>query len=97
VSVMYGLGSIQWLSTAKQAIGGIPGFVYVALGEPMQKRQFYRAGWIKFREDTDMTAVMNELHDKKVPIPVLPPVTRKLTFRRSRASSYTSPTYSSRS
>jgi hypothetical protein len=97
VSVMYGFGSMQWLSTAKQAIGGIPGFVYVALGEPMQKRQFYRAGWIKFREDTDMTAVMNELHDKKVPIPVLPPVTRKLTFRRSRASSCTSPTYSSRS
>jgi hypothetical protein len=32
----------------------------------MQKRQFYRAGWIKFREDTDMAQVMNELHDRKV-------------------------------
>jgi hypothetical protein len=40
--------------------------VYVALGEPMQKRQFYRAAWIKFREDADMVSVMNELHDKKV-------------------------------
>jgi hypothetical protein len=49
-----------------QAIGELPGFVYVALGDPMQKRSFYRAGWVKFREDTDMSVVMNELHEKKV-------------------------------
>lgn len=40
--------------------------MYLALGDPLQKRNFYRAGWIKFRDDTDMTAVMNELTDKKV-------------------------------
>jgi hypothetical protein len=40
--------------------------MYLALGDPLQKRNFYRAGWIKFRDDTDMTAVMSELTDKKV-------------------------------
>ncbi|KAL4082083.1 hypothetical protein V8B97DRAFT_1927313 [Scleroderma yunnanense] len=44
----------------------IPGFVYLALGDPLQKRNFYRAGWIRFRDDADMTAVMNELTDKKI-------------------------------
>lgn len=40
--------------------------MYLALGDPLQKRNFYRAGWIKFRDDADMTAVMSELTDKKV-------------------------------
>lgn len=40
--------------------------MYLALGDPLQKRNFYRAGWIKFRNDADMTTVMNELTDKKV-------------------------------
>lgn len=40
--------------------------MYLALGEPLQKRNFYRAGWIKFRDDVDMTTVMSELTDKKV-------------------------------
>lgn len=40
--------------------------MYLALGDPLQKRNFYRAGWIKFRDDTDMTTVMSELTDKKV-------------------------------
>lgn len=49
-----------------QACSKTPGFVYLALGDPLQKRNFYRAGWIRFRDDADMTAVMNELTDKKV-------------------------------
>ncbi|VDC04076.1 unnamed protein product [Peniophora sp. CBMAI 1063] len=44
----------------------MPGYVYLALGDPLQKRNFYRAGWLKFREDTDMTTVMRELNEKKI-------------------------------
>ncbi|KAG6375071.1 hypothetical protein JVT61DRAFT_3855 [Boletus reticuloceps] len=50
----------------EEACSKIPGFMYLALGDPLQKRNFYRAGWIKFRDDADMTAVMTELTDKKV-------------------------------
>lgn len=44
----------------------ISGFKYVALGDPLQKRNYYRAGWIKFGEDSDMDAVLAELSEKKV-------------------------------
>ena len=44
----------------------MPGFVYLALGDPLQKRNYYRAGWIKFKEDADMPAVLAELAEKKV-------------------------------
>ena len=47
-------------------MGAIPGFVYLALGDPLQKRNFYRAGWLKFRDDADMTTVMKDLNEKKV-------------------------------
>lgn len=50
----------------------IPGFVYLALGDPLQKRNFYRAGWIRFRDDTDMSSVVAELGDKKVRYYLLP-------------------------
>lgn len=46
----------------------IPGFIYLALGDPMQKRNYYRAGWIKFAEDADMTNVLSTLGEKKVRI-----------------------------
>lgn len=46
--------------------------MYLALGDPLQKRNFYRAGWIKFRDDADMTAIMSELTDKKVRFTVKP-------------------------
>ena len=32
----------------------------------MQKKNFYRSAWIKFRDDADMSVVMSELADKKV-------------------------------
>lgn len=32
----------------------------------MQKRSYYRAGWIKFEEDADMPTVMSSLSEKKV-------------------------------
>ncbi|KAI6128407.1 hypothetical protein EDD16DRAFT_1548420 [Pisolithus croceorrhizus] len=41
----------------EEACNKIPGYINV---------NFYRAGWIRFRDDADMTAVMNELTDKKV-------------------------------
>ena len=40
--------------------------MYLALGDPLQKRNYYRAGWIKFKDDADMPAVLAELAEKKV-------------------------------
>mgnify|MGYP001156495556 CR=1 FL=1 len=40
--------------------------MYLALGDPLQKRNFYRAGWIRFRDDADMPNVLAELSEKKV-------------------------------
>ncbi|KAF9076653.1 hypothetical protein BDP27DRAFT_1313687 [Rhodocollybia butyracea] len=44
----------------------IPGYVYLALGDPLQKRNYYRAGWLRFTDDADMTLVMSELQDRKI-------------------------------
>jgi hypothetical protein len=40
--------------------------MYLALGDPLQKRNFYRAGWLRFTDDADMTHIMAELSEKKV-------------------------------
>ncbi|KAF5372018.1 hypothetical protein D9615_008095 [Tricholomella constricta] len=50
----------------EEACGKIPGFIYLALGDPLQKRNYYRAGWLRFRDDADMPAVLSELSDKKI-------------------------------
>ncbi|EIN10253.1 hypothetical protein PUNSTDRAFT_84168 [Punctularia strigosozonata HHB-11173 SS5] len=50
----------------EDAIASMPGFVYLALGDPLQKRNYYRAGWLKFREDADMPSIMSELSEKKI-------------------------------
>ncbi|KAG6816871.1 hypothetical protein H0H87_002192 [Tephrocybe sp. NHM501043] len=50
----------------EEACGKIPGFVHLALGDPMQKRNYYRAGWLQFRDDADMPSVLSELSDKKI-------------------------------
>ncbi|KAF6762475.1 hypothetical protein DFP72DRAFT_956970 [Ephemerocybe angulata] len=44
----------------------LPGFIYLALGDPLQKRNFYRAGWIRLRDDADMPVVLGELGEKKI-------------------------------
>ncbi|KAF5393854.1 hypothetical protein D9757_000439 [Collybiopsis confluens] len=44
----------------------IPGYIYLALGDPLQKRNYYRAGWLRFMDDADMTMVMSELQDRKI-------------------------------
>lgn len=49
-----------------QACNTAPGFVYLALGDPLQKRNDYHAGWIKFTEDADIPTTMGELSEKKV-------------------------------
>ncbi|KAG6838257.1 hypothetical protein C0991_000699, partial [Blastosporella zonata] len=36
----------------------------------MQKRNYYRAGWLQFRDDADMPIVLSELSDKKVCLPL---------------------------
>jgi hypothetical protein len=40
--------------------------MYLALGDPLQKRNFYRAGWLRFKDDADMAYIMAELSEKKV-------------------------------
>lgn len=50
----------------EEACRKIPGFVYLALGDPMQKRNYYRAGWVRFHEDADMILAMNELSERKI-------------------------------
>lgn len=40
--------------------------MYLALGDPLQKRNFYRAGWLRFKDDADMASIMAELSEKKV-------------------------------
>ncbi|KAI5122188.1 hypothetical protein M0805_007085 [Coniferiporia weirii] len=48
------------------AIKDIAGFVYLALGDPMQKRNYYRAGWIRFTEYADMPKILATLGEKKI-------------------------------
>ncbi|KZP21750.1 hypothetical protein FIBSPDRAFT_919510 [Athelia psychrophila] len=44
----------------------LPGYMYLALGDPLQKRNFYRAGWLRFSDEADMAQVMAELSEKKI-------------------------------
>jgi hypothetical protein len=46
--------------------------MYLALGDPLQKRNYYRAGWLRFKDDADMSVVMAELSEKKVCFRTLP-------------------------
>ncbi|PPQ68654.1 hypothetical protein CVT24_005385 [Panaeolus cyanescens] len=50
----------------EEACSKIPGYVYLALGDPLQKRNFYRAAWLRFKDDADMGHVMTELSEKKI-------------------------------
>lgn len=50
----------------EEACSRIPGYVCLALGDPMQKRNYYRAGWLRFIEDADMSSVITELSEKKI-------------------------------
>ncbi|CDO74626.1 hypothetical protein BN946_scf184325.g13 [Trametes cinnabarina] len=50
----------------EESISKLPGFIYLALGDPLQKRNYYRAGWIKFSDDADMSSIMGELSEKKI-------------------------------
>lgn len=40
--------------------------MYLALGDPMQKRNYYRAGWIKFDIATDVQGHIATLSERKV-------------------------------
>jgi hypothetical protein len=60
------LSSIADAESVPQFLSKISGFIYLALGDPLQKRNYYRAGWIRFQEDADMSYVLNELSEKKV-------------------------------
>ncbi|KZT35530.1 hypothetical protein SISSUDRAFT_1025265 [Sistotremastrum suecicum HHB10207 ss-3] len=50
----------------EDACSTVAGFVHLALGDPLQKRNFYRAGWIKFQDDADMERAIAELGEKKL-------------------------------
>jgi hypothetical protein len=56
----------MYKSDLRQACGKLPGYMYLALGDPLQKRNYYRAGWLRFRDDTDMSATIGELSERKV-------------------------------
>ncbi|KAG8919882.1 hypothetical protein FRC01_001052 [Tulasnella sp. 417] len=49
-----------------QACQKIPGFMYLALGDPMQKRNYYRCGWIRFEDDVDVPEVISKLGEEKL-------------------------------
>lgn len=44
----------------------MPNFVYLALGDTMQKRNYYRAGWLKFDSEAQMGSVIDKLSEEKV-------------------------------
>ncbi|KAG8903976.1 hypothetical protein FRB99_002455 [Tulasnella sp. 403] len=44
----------------------IPGFMYLALGDPMQKRNYYRCGWIRFADDINITDTVTKLSEAKI-------------------------------
>ncbi|KAJ7367833.1 hypothetical protein DFH08DRAFT_829518 [Mycena albidolilacea] len=50
----------------EDACSKVPGYMYIALGDPLQKRNYYRAGWLRFRDDADMGAVVAELSETKI-------------------------------
>lgn len=49
-----------------QACRSVPGFVYLALGDPLQKRHYYRAGWLRFQDDADMQNAVTRVSERKV-------------------------------
>jgi len=76
------------LTLYSQACGKLPGYMYLALGDPLQKRNFYRAGWLRFTDDADMRLIMAELSEKKV-IQIFYVVYKMLNYIcRLRDSSY---------
>ncbi|KAF8529256.1 hypothetical protein BU17DRAFT_80457 [Hysterangium stoloniferum] len=50
----------------EEACRSVPGFVHLALGDPLQKRHYYRAGWMKFKEDSDIDTVVTQIGEKKI-------------------------------
>ncbi|KAG8963969.1 hypothetical protein FRC03_002400 [Tulasnella sp. 419] len=50
----------------EEVISDLPGFMYLALGDPMQKRNYYRCGWIRFADDIDVADTVAKLTDIKV-------------------------------
>ncbi|KAG8956553.1 hypothetical protein FRC04_000031 [Tulasnella sp. 424] len=50
----------------EEACQKIPGFMYLALGDPMQKRNYYRCGWIRFEDEVDVPDVIAKLGEEKL-------------------------------
>lgn len=44
----------------------LSGFKYVAIGDPVQKRQFYRSAWVAFEFEEDIKKAITELESKKI-------------------------------
>lgn len=51
---------------ATQLLVTLSGFKYVAIGDPVQKRQFYRSAWVAFEFEDDVKKAITELESKKV-------------------------------
>jgi len=61
--------------------------MYLALGDPLQKRNFYRAGWLRFTDDVDMALIMAELSEKKV-IHILYVVSNRNIYRHMQIEGF---------
>jgi hypothetical protein len=55
----------HWSDTS-QLLVTLSGFKYVAIGDPVQKRQFYRCAWVAFEVEDDVRKAIAELDTKKV-------------------------------
>ncbi|KAG8829040.1 hypothetical protein FRC17_007179 [Serendipita sp. 399] len=50
----------------EEVLSTFSGFKYVAMGDPVQKKQFYRPAWIAFEDNNDVSKAQTELETKKV-------------------------------
>ncbi|KAG8820997.1 hypothetical protein FRC19_008315 [Serendipita sp. 401] len=50
----------------EEVLSTFSGFKYVAIGDPVQKRQFYRSAWIAFEDNNDVSKAQGELETKKI-------------------------------
>ncbi|KAF8338984.1 uncharacterized protein EI90DRAFT_3039954 [Cantharellus anzutake] len=50
----------------EKACRDIPGFLHLGLGDTMQKKNYYRAGWIRFMDETEMSSTVEKLSEAKI-------------------------------
>ncbi|KAI9202777.1 uncharacterized protein BJ171DRAFT_166970 [Polychytrium aggregatum] len=53
-------------SSLVEACSEVPGFQYIALGEPNPLRKFHRIGWVIFKDGTDIEAAFEKLSGLRI-------------------------------